>query len=146
MDITSSNSQYVLNVPGVFPVPQLLQGYATDDAFSTEEVDVAEVFMGVDGFMSSANIPFIIKQSIVLQADSPSIPNTFLQWLAANIAARQNFLANGTILLPSIGTQYALTNGVLLRTTPVPHAKKSLQPLTFQIAWNTVAAQPYNGL
>lgn len=147
MDITSANSQYSIVVPEVFTIPQTLQGYATDDAFSTPEVDTAEVMLGVDGKMSSAFIPFVIQQEIVFQADSPSITEVFETWIAANIGAKTNYLAtNGIIILPAISKQYTLVNGVLSKITPIPQAKKALQPQKYQITWEGWFAQPYGGL
>ena len=142
-DITSANSKFVLAVPDVFATQQLVQGYATDDAFASEEIDVAEVLMGVDAKMSSGYIPVIIPMEIMLQADSPSILNVFEAWHGANLANQTNYLATGTIVMPSIGTQYQFVNGVLLRVTPFPQAKKILQPVRYRIAWQSYAASPY---
>ena len=47
--LTSANSEFVLIIPGVFPAPVVVQGYATDDAFGTEDVSPVEAKMGVDG-------------------------------------------------------------------------------------------------
>jgi hypothetical protein len=141
-DITSANSKFYLTVPDVFPVAQLVQGYATDDAFASEEIDVAEVMMGVDGRMSSGYIPVVTPMEIVLQADSPSILGVFEAWHSTNLSNQVNYLASGLILMPSIGTQYQLANGVLLRVTPFPQAKKVLQPVRYRIVWESYKAQP----
>lgn len=133
-DITSSNSTFVLVVPQVFATPQILQGYATDDAFSTPEVDVAETFLGVDGFFSAGVIPYLVKQNIIFQADSPSI-TAFETWLAAMAAARAAYFGNATILLPSVQKQYVLGPGILSRITPIPQAKKVLQPVAYEMTW-----------
>jgi hypothetical protein len=123
-----------LNVPAVFAAPIALQGYSTDDAFSTPEVDVAETFVGVDGFFSAGVIPYLVKQNVVFQADSPSI--TYLEtWLQAMAAARQVYFGNAVILLPSIQKQYVLGPGILSRITPIPQAKKVLQPVTYEMTW-----------
>lgn len=146
-DITSQNSSFVLNIPDVFAVPQILQGYATDDAFMTDEVDIAETMMGVDGIMSYGQLPFIVPQTISFQADSPSIPNTMELWVSANSQAQTPFAAaSGTIFLPSLGKQYTFTNGVLKRFTPAPQGKKVLQPQKYQIHWNKWASVPLVGV
>ena len=142
MDLTSSNSSFTLNVPDVFSAAQPLEGYATDDAFSTPEVEIAQVMKGVDGIMSGAFVPFIVTQIVTFQADSPSITETMEAWLAAMVAANATYFGNGFIAIPSIGKQYELVNGLLTRVTPIPQAKKILQPVAYQIAWDKAIASP----
>jgi hypothetical protein len=141
MDITSANSTFTLNVPDVFPTPQTIQGYATDDAFAIEEVDVAEIFMGVDGLMSGGFTPFVTPLRIALQADSPSI-DTFQEWLAAMKSQRAILVATATIDIPSISKSYDFNIGMLNKVKQVPDAKKVLQPMLFTISWQDVNAVP----
>ena len=141
-DISSSNSTFTLNVPAVFAAAVALQGYSTDDAFSTQQVDIAETFVGVDGKFSAGVVPYLVKQEIMFQADSPSI-TLMEQWLSAMAAAQQAYFGNATILLPSIAKQYVLGPGILSRITPIPQAKKVLQPVTYEITWQgPVVAAP----
>jgi hypothetical protein len=143
-DITAANSVFTLSVPAVFAVnPVALQGYSTDDAFSTPEVDTAETFLGVDGKFSAGLVPYLVKQNIVFQADSPSI-TLFETWLAAMAAANYTpYFGTATILLPALAKQYVLGPGLLSRITPIPQAKKVLQPVTYEITWaGPVQAQP----
>ena len=70
--ITSANSVFTIVIAGLFPAPVQLQGYASDKAFTTEALDLAEVQMGVDGRMTAGFVPNPTKQTITLQADSPS--------------------------------------------------------------------------
>ncbi len=142
-DITSANAVYTLSVPDVFPVPQVLQGYATDDGFATEAIEIAETMLGVDGIMSYGFTPFIVHQTIVFQADSYSIPNTMEPWISAEIATRSKFRASASIVLPSLGKVYQLGNGVITRMTPISAAKKVMGPQTYQIDWNYWIPQPY---
>ena len=72
-DITSANAIYTLIIPDVFPAPQQLQGFATDDAFDTDASDVVEARIGVDGIASYGFTPFLVTQTIHFQSDSPSI-------------------------------------------------------------------------
>ena len=71
--ITSANSVLTLAVNGLFPVPQVIQGYAVDDAFEGEAVQQAEILMGVDGVLSAGKVFVPYKMTIHLQADSPSV-------------------------------------------------------------------------
>lgn len=139
--ITSANSAFTIVVPAVFPVPQNVQGYATDDAFSTEAVDTAQAIMGVDGVMSAGFVPFPTKLDVTLMADSASI-SIFETWLQAMQAAREVLFGDATIALPSVGRTFILTKGVLTRVTQFPAAKKVLQPVQYAITFENLSAVP----
>jgi len=136
--ITSANAVFLLAVGSVFNAPVQLQGFATDDIFSTEALETAQVQMGVDGKLSAGFVYNEVKQSITLQADSASNA-IFDAWVAANRAASDIFFAQGTVILRSIGTKWALTNGVLVSWPPIPDAKKLLQPRKFGLVWESVS-------
>ena len=72
--ITSANSAFSLAVTDLYPAPQAIQGYAADDAFSAEAIELAEIVMGVDGHMSGGFIfnPSLLK--VAIMPDSPSLP------------------------------------------------------------------------
>ena len=140
-DITSANSVLMIGVNSLYPVPQQLQGFGQDDAYSMESVENKEVQMGVDGNMSAGWIPQIKTMSVTLQADSPS--NIFFEaWYAAEEAAQSAYFSFGTLVQPAVSRTYILTNGVLSNYTPLAEAKKVLQPRKFQIKWNVVLGVP----
>lgn len=141
LTITSANSVYMLSIAGLFPTPQRLQGFAADDAFSTEQVQPAEVVMGVDGKMSAGYLPTMTVQTISIQADSESA-FMFDEWQAKSRAISEVFWAQALITLPGIARSWTLTNGILTGYTPIPDAKKVLQARTFSITWENVSAVP----
>ena len=136
--ITSANSVFTLVVAGLFPAPVQLRGYASDKAFTTEAVDLAEVQMGVDGRMTAGFVPNPVKQTITLQADSPS-KDIFTAVIQAMKTAREVFYISGSISLPSTGESFALTRGILTNAKQIPDAQKVLQPMDFQITWESVS-------
>ena len=135
--ITSANSVLTLSIGNVFGSALNIQGYSVDDAFESEAVQQSETLMGVDGVLSGGKVWIPYKMTIHLQADSPSI-EIFDGWRAAQDAAVDVFTANGTITLPSTGMVYNLTNGYLTMATPFPAVKKTLQPVTYEITWQTI--------
>lgn len=142
--ITSANAKLTFTVrgpAGVVVGPFTVQGYASDDAFVTEVADSAEAVMGVDGRMSAGFVPFITRQTITLQADSPSIA-LFEAWLGAQQVLKDMLFADGALSLPGLQKSYALIKGALTRITPIPQAKRVLQPVTYEIAWETVQPAP----
>lgn len=142
--ITSANAKLSFTVrgpAGIVVGPFTVQGYASDDAFVTEVADSAEAVMGVDGRMSAGFVPFITRQTITLQADSPSI-QLFEAWLGAQQVLKDMLFADGVLALPGLQKSYALIKGALTRITPIPQAKRVLQPVTYEIAWETVQPAP----
>jgi len=139
--LTGANSQFTLTVQGVYSAPVTLQGYATDDAFKSEAVANSEVVMGVDGTLSGGFVFTPYKTTIMLQADSPSI-DVMETWKNTNIAARDTFIANGSIFVPSINKVFTLTRGFLTNSTSFPDNKKLLQPMQYEITWNLITSAP----
>lgn len=135
--ITAANSEFILSIPGVFSVDQPLDGYATDDAFDSEDVSPTEAKIGVDAKMSAGYTPYLFKQVIHLQADSDAI-QVFDDWRQAMDTVREVFFASGTILLPAVGKIVTLTKGTLTRAKPLPDVKKLLEPQTYEITWQGV--------
>jgi tail fiber protein gp32 len=135
--ITAANAQLILSVPGVFSAPQTLQGFDVDDIFDTDEVDQAELKIGVDGIVSAGYIFYLVPQRIMLQADSPSQP-LFDQWRSAQIANGVLYPATMQVALQAIGQKWSLINGYLHRGKTMIPAKRVLQPRTFTITWGQV--------
>lgn len=139
--LTTANSALALQVEGLYPVPQQIQGYATDDSFSAGDVTVGEAQMGVDGKLSAGYTPYTTPLTIVLQADSAS-NDVFDNILAAQAAQRELFVCNATIFIQGTGDKYALTRGFMLTASPMPSSKKILQPRTFVITFEKCSKAP----
>jgi len=139
--ITAANAVFLLQIPGVFPIPVQLQGFSADDIFDFDPIASVETLMGVDGVLSGGYVNVAKKQSITLQADSAS--NTiFDQWQQAQVTALDTIIANGTVWLISIGTKWALTTGFLTDYPPVPGAGKILKPRKYGLTWQSVTPAP----
>ena len=125
--ITSANSVLTLAVNGLFPVPQVIQGYAVDDAFEGEAVQQAEILMGVDGVLSAGKVFVPYKMTIHLQADSPSI-FLFDAWRNAQDAAVDVLITKTLRAVKEFGAKsISLSGGVaankVLRSTLTEKAK-----------------------
>ena len=140
--LTSANSVYALTAEGVFSA-QKLEGYSADDGFSSEAIDLAEVVMGIDGFMSAGYTPNPIKQSITLMAASPSI-DLFDQIIQTLQKKREILWLSAVITLPATGKVYNLSKGILNKGQIMPEAKKTLQPQKYEITWGEVTLQGAN--
>jgi|SRR5579872_546247 len=139
--LTAADAVIILNAPDVFSAPQQLQGFATDDVFSVNSLDIAETMMGVDGKLSGGYVPVPIDQTFMLQADSDSI-DFFEAIYAAAVQQRTIFYLSGRTVLRSTEKRYVMTRGLMVGYTPMPNAKKVLQPRPFIIRWESVSPSP----
>lgn len=141
MSITSANAILMLAIPALFPIPQQLQQFATDDVYDVPQIKSVEVLMGVDGVLSAGFVFVQVPQQITLQADSPS-NDIFDTWWTQMQAAQETYEANGLISLPSIQTKFVQTKGFLTGYKPAPGAKKILQPRQYEITWERIVPSP----
>lgn len=139
--ITAANSIFMLTIGALFSAPQQLAGFMADDVFDTDDVDISETVMGVDGNLSVGYIPNPVEQTIYLMPDSPST-DIFDAWYAAQLAAREAVIATATVYLPGPQKKYACTKGVLKRLKPIPSVKKVVQGQPYRITWQSVLPQP----
>lgn len=139
--ITSANAVFMLSISSLYVTPQQIQGYSADDIFSTDPLESAEVLMGVDGVLSAGFVYVPIKQSVMLQADSPS-NDIFDYWWTSQQQQKDVYFANALITLTSIGKKYQLVQGVLSTYPAMPDAGKTLKPRRYAITWQTVLPSP----
>lgn len=137
--LTAANSIILLSIAGLYDTPQRLQGFAADEVFDTENIESAEVVMGVDGLMSGGWVAAVVKQNITLQADSDSI-DVFETWYQAQQSIRELYYANATVFLPAVNRKYSFTKGILTSHNATPSAKKILQPRKFMVTWQSVTS------
>lgn len=97
--------------------------------------------MGVDGVLSAGFVYVPIRQTIALQADSPSNALFDLWWNAMQ-TTKDVFLAQGVITLTTINTKYSLLNGSLTTFHAIADVKKLLQPRRYGITWQAVSPGP----
>ena len=139
--ITAANSTFSISVAGLFPVPQLLQGYGVDDAFTAETVSNVETLVGVDGRKSAGFVFSLFPLAITLQADSPS--NLLFETISAQqIANKEAFTLTGVIIIPGISRTFALVNGSLKTNSPFPGVKRTLQARVWSTDWQSILGAP----
>jgi hypothetical protein len=141
--ITSANVTVYLTLPDVFTSPQLIEGFAADDAFTQEAADLAETRMGVDAKLSGGYTPSVKRWTVALQPDSPSLP-VFYTWKAAIEAALDQFPDGSgiTITMPSIGSAFDLNRLFFKNSSMMPSAKKLLEPFLAIIEYQDLGVSP----
>jgi hypothetical protein len=139
--LTAANSAFSLQIAGLYPVPQSLQGYAIDDSFSVDDISPSEAIMGVDGKLSFGYTPYPTKIHVLLQADSDS-NDIFDNWISAMQASREVYVANAAISLPGIGKKYVITRGVLTGGNLMAGNKRTLSARKFEITFESCVVSP----
>lgn len=135
--ITSANANLTLIVPGLGLGPAKMEGFASDKAFVSDGVDLAETQMGVDGRMTAGFVFNPVVQTITLQADSPS--RAFFKVLAqAMRTQREVFYISGSLAMPSTGEAFTMTRGIMTNHKAIADAMKVLQPVDVKITWERV--------
>nr|DAH84770.1 MAG TPA: Protein of unknown function (DUF3277) [Caudoviricetes sp.] len=139
--ITAANAIIMLSIPGLFPVPQRIQGFSADNVYDAADQEVVETAMGVDGILSGGFVFTPVEQNFSLQADSAS-NFIFEQWAAAMLNNRDVLTANGQTTLLSVNRTYVSTKGYLVTRTPLATAGRVLQRQRYMIRWERVTANP----
>lgn len=141
MSLTAANAVIMLSIPGLFPAPQQLQGFAADDVADTDAVQSVETSMGVDGVLSGGFVFAEVRQNYALQADSES-NFIFDQWYATQQQTRSVFTAQGVILIPDLARKWTMVKGFLGNFKPVPDIKKKIEARRFTITWQNAQFSP----
>lgn len=135
--LTAATAQFSIAIPGLFNTPVPLSGYAADDAFSVEAVQNAELVVGVDAKMSGGWVAALKKMPIVFQADSPSI-DIFNTWGVVQEGTKEILYAQATIYIPATTYKYTCVKGALSEWRPLPELKRIIQPMRYEITWETI--------
>jgi hypothetical protein len=139
--VTSANAILTLSIAGLFNAPVQIQGFQTDDVYSVEPLDAAEVMMGVDGVLTGGFIHVPVTVGYALMADSSSI-SFFDTWWLAQQQINDLYFANGVIRLKSIGRLYTLTKGILKTYPPIADGGKTLKGRKFTVTWQSISPAP----
>ena len=141
LTLTSANSVFMLAITGLYDSPQRIEGFSSDAGFMMESVDSVETSMGIDNHFSAGWVPAEVRQTITLQADSPS-NDIFETWYATQQAIKEVYFATGRIILPALRKEYVNTKGVLKGYTPMAEVAKTLRPRVFAITWGFSVPNP----
>lgn len=141
MDITSANAVITLTVPLIFPTPVRLQQFSTDDIYDTDDIDLVETSMGVDGNLTGGMVFTPVPQTFSFMADSPSVA-IFETWMAQQIANVTTYTGNMRTRLDGIEATFVQTKGFLQKGAALPSAGKTLKVRKFTLIWQRVIKTP----
>jgi hypothetical protein len=139
--ITAADASIVLTCPPIFVTGQHIQGFAPDDVFEVPAQRIAQVEMGVDGFLATGYIFVAFPWNFTLQASSPSV-EVFDAVKSAQDAALTTFFWQGLISAPALGTTWTLIDGTLVDYAAAPPARQVFQPRKFGMVWRRIVPAP----
>ncbi len=142
--ITSANAIITLTIPGLFSIPQQLQGFSADNIYDMATQEIVQTMMGVDGKLSGGFVFNPIEQTFDLMADSASKSRFSKHGPQRSAKPRTFILRNGETTLISVNKSYICNNGFLLSLPPAPSAGRVLQPRKYVIRWESIQAVRLN--
>ena len=142
-NITSANAVLVLGVEELYTVGVQLTNFSTDQMLSSDDMEMAQVRMGVDGGLAAGYVPNPFSLTITLDASSPSL--TVMQsLLMAMKTNKTTYKCSVTLTIPSIKQVHFWRNGVLTNGTPVTAPKKTLDPTSWKFVFQDYYTAGFN--
>lgn len=141
-NITAANATLVLTVDTVIPSGIILSGFSADLMFEQGEVQMAETRMGVDAHLAAGWIP--TTKTVRISLEAASLSHTYFEMVVrAQNANRCIYPCTLVGTIPAVRRIYTWTNGVIKSGTPVPSAKKVLDPTYWTLEFADLAVVPY---
>ncbi|ELN4045785.1 TPA: hypothetical protein MM157_005334 [Klebsiella variicola subsp. variicola] len=142
-NITAADTIIELVIAELYPSGFNLVEFEAQNIFEMGDTDMAEYQRTADGKLLGGFVYGDLSWTFHLAASSPSI-KYIDNWQNTQIATRSVLRANGTVIQPSLGKKYIMTNGILQRARRMPSAGRVLQPVTGLIQWETVTPAAYS--
>lgn len=138
----ATGSSALASLSGALGVPNTLQGWSADNAFSIDAQTVGVVVQGVDGRTHSGWVPHLVPFNVSLMPDSDS--QDYLESLVtAQDLMRETFLITGSLIIPSIAKKYSLSNGTITSYTPIPQHGRVLAAQNMTITFSSISPAVY---
>lgn len=133
-NITSANAVLWLTVKELYPAGVQIMNFSADSMMSSDDIEIAQVRMGVDGGMAAGYTPNPYQLTITLEASSPSL--TIMQSiLMASKVNRTIYECSVTLTIPSLTQAHHWRHGVMIGGNPVTAPKKVLDPTSWKFAF-----------
>lgn len=133
-NITSANAQLYLTVDELYPAGIPLQNFSADSMATSDDMEISQVRMGVDGGMAAGYVPNPYTVTITLEASSPSL-ETMQSILQAMKINKRTYECSLILVIPAAGQVHKWSHGVLTNGNPVPAPKRVLDPTSWKFAF-----------
>ena len=139
-NITSANAQLYLTVDELYPAGIPLQNFSADSMATSDDMEISQVRMGVDGGMAAGYVPNPYTVTITLEASSPSL-ETMQSILQAMKVNKRTYECKLVLTIPATKQVHTWTHGVLTNGNPVPAPKKVLDPTSWKFQFQDYSVQ-----
>lgn len=136
MTITSANSTFYLTVPGLYDSPVKIEGYSTDAAVSSENINPVVAEKGIDGRTSFGWVPTNKVVTVTLAADSPS-RETMDDWITYQDSVKEVMVCSAEFTLPAINRKFVGMRGAVTAAPPMPGVAQTLQATAYTITFES---------
>lgn len=126
----------------ILGIPTRIEGWASDSAFSTDQVESSIMVQGVDGKAHTGWVPYLVPFNVNLYPDSDS--QAFLtQIYALERTMRESLLITAVLVVPSTQQKLYFDNGVISRLTSFASHGRVQQAQATGFIFETVTPMPY---
>ena len=139
-NITSANAQMYLDVDELYPAGIPLTNFSADSMATSDDMEISQVRMGVDGGMAAGYVPNPYTVTITLEASSPSL-ETMQSILQAMKVNKRIYECKLVLTIPAAKQVHTWTHGVLTNGNPVPAPKRVLDPTSWKFAFQDYSVQ-----
>lgn len=141
-DISAGSASAILLVEELYPGGIVLEHFGTDSGVVTEQNDIAETRMSVDGILVAGVINTPTSVTITLEA--PSAAAQALMNLASyKVKNQREYICTLIWRVPALQTTFTYNRGALRTGTRVPAQNATLAPTTWTFDFQSVNATPF---
>ena len=133
-NITSANAELYLVVDELYAAGIPLTNFSADSMATSDDMEISQVRMGVDGGMAAGYVPNPYTVTITLEASSPSL-ETMQSILQAMKVNKRIYECKLVLTIPAAKQVHTWTHGVLTNGNPVPAPKRVLDPTSWKFAF-----------
>lgn len=139
-DITSANAIVMIQVAEMIPQATRLEKFSTDAIAQADTFAVAEVRMGVDGFVAAGQTPKPISITINLEANTPS-ERLLYRVLKTQAQEHTVYAVTLTIRVPAQKSTYTFTDGTLTEGVAMNNLGTMLEKSSWKMVFGSVNRQ-----
>jgi hypothetical protein len=134
--LTAANAIVSITVPGLFPVPQIIDGFEIEDNFTSGAISIAETVLTLDGELEGGFVYSTVPLRLNLLPMSNS-KKFFVDYLQATRTNQDIFRANFSVTMIGEKTQYTLTNGIYISGQVIPNVAKIQKAVPFEFLFSS---------
>lgn len=134
--LTAANAIVAVDVPGLFQVPQVIDGFEIDDNFTSGAINIAETTLTLDGELEGGFVYSTVPFRLNLLPTSNS-KKFFVDYLQASRTNQDIFRANFSVTMIGEKTQYTLTNGIYISGQVIPDVAKIQKAVPFEFLFSS---------